>query len=52
MVVPPTEVVVAIPDEDADMKPVSRFSNLKFGNDYDISADDDDEPTSRRKKRK
>lgn len=52
IVAPPVEEVVAIPEQEQDMKPVSRFSNLKFGNDYDISADDDDEPKSRRKKRK
>lgn len=52
IVAPPVEEVVALPDQEQDMKPVSRFSNLKFGNDYDISADDDDEPTPRRKKRK
>lgn len=52
IVAPPVEEVVAVPEEEQDMKPVSRFSNLKFGNDYDISADDDDEPTTRRKKRK
>ncbi len=53
IVAPPVEEIVAAPDdEDEDMKPVSRFSNLKFGNDYDISADDDDEPAKRRKKRK
>lgn len=52
VIAPPIEEVVAVPVEEQDMKPVSRFSNLKFGNDYDISADDDDEPTPRRKKRK
>ena len=29
-------------DEDEEMKPLSRFSDLKFGNDYDIHQDDDD----------
>ena len=53
IVAPPVEEIIAVPDEEQDMKPVSRFSNLKFGNDYDISADDDDdEPAPRRKKRK
>ena len=51
VIAPPVEEVVALPDQEQDMKPVSRFTNLKFGNDYDISADDDDEP-KRRKKRK
>ena len=45
------ESVVVAPDveeteiavDDADMKPLSRFSDLKFGNDYDIHADEDDE---------
>ncbi len=52
VVAPPTEEVVSVADQEEPMKPVSRFSNLKFGNDYDIHADDEDEPTSRRKKRK
>lgn len=53
IVAPPVEEIIAVPDEEQDVKPVSRFSNLKFGNDYDISADDDDdEPAPRRKKRK
>lgn len=51
IIAPTVEEVVALPDQEQDMKPVSRFTNLKFGNDYDISADDDDEP-KRRKKRK
>jgi hypothetical protein len=30
------------------MKPMSRFSDLKFGNDYDISEDDDEDDTESR----
>ncbi len=52
IVAPPVEEVVTVPAQEQELKPVSRFSNLKFGNDYDISADDDDEPTPRRRKRK
>ena len=49
------EEAAPVPAEE-EMKPVSRFSDLKFGNDYDISedAEDEDEPKSRNpfKKRK
>ena len=34
---------VAPAEEEEDVKPVSRFNDLKFGNDYDISEDVDDE---------
>ncbi len=47
----PEESVVVVPDaeetatavDDEDMKPLSRFSDLKFGNDYDIHSDTDEE---------
>ncbi len=32
-------------DPDEEMKPLSRFADLKFGNDYDIREDDDEEET-------
>ena len=37
------ETVQPVSDEDGDMKVVSRFSDLKFGEDYDISSDYDEE---------
>ena len=47
VVTPPTEEPAAPVENEAEMKPLSRFANLKFGNDYDIYADtEDDEPSS------
>ncbi len=45
VVVAPTaeETVQPAAEEEEDMKVVSRFSDLKFGEDYDISTDYDDE---------
>ncbi|MBR5540320.1 MAG: hypothetical protein IKU56_02960, partial [Clostridia bacterium] len=31
--------------EDEELKPLSRFADLKFGNDYDIREDDEEEET-------
>lgn len=44
IVVPAAEEVVVPTEGEDDMKPVSRFSDLKFGNDYDIRTDKDDLP--------
>ena len=54
IVVPSDEEVVAAVEDEEEAKPVSRFSDLKFGNDYDIRTDNDDPPKSRSpfKKRK
>ncbi len=49
------ENVVGIPEEpeqteeieETEMKPISRFEGLKFGADYDISADDEDDEDDR-----
>ncbi len=55
----PTEEVIVVPDsaeenpaaiadQDDDLKPVSKFANLKFGADYNIADDEsDDEPAKR-----
>lgn len=49
------EVAVAVPETE-EVKPLSRFNDLKFGNDYDIreDTDDDDDKPARKflKKRK
>lgn len=37
------ETIQPAAEEEEEMKPVSRFADLKFGEDYDISADEDDE---------
>ncbi len=56
-VVPEEETVVVPPEivsesveveETAEMKPVSRFANLKFGANYNIADDDDEEDTGKR----
>lgn len=43
VVAPVAEETVQPTAEEEEMKPVSRFADLKFGDDYDISADEDDE---------
>lgn len=44
MIVVPSDEEVVLPAEDGEeAKPVSRFSDLKFGNDYDIRTDNDDD---------
>lgn len=43
VVAPAPEEDTVVAEEPAEEKPVSRFSNLKFGNDYDIRNDEDDE---------
>ncbi len=37
------ETVQPAAEEEKERKPVSRFADLKFGDDYDISTDEDDE---------
>lgn len=43
VIAPPAEEVAAAEPVPEDAKPMSRFSDLKFGNDYDIRTDDEDE---------
>lgn len=49
VVAPAVEEAVPAKEAEEEMKPMSRFSDLKFGNDYDIHADEDedDEKASR-----
>ena len=45
MIVVPDDGETVAPAAEEEDKPASRFADLKFGEDYDISADtDDDEP--------
>ena len=45
VVVAPVAEELVQPSDDEELKPLSRFADLKFGNDYDIHEDTDDQPT-------
>lgn len=43
VIAPPAEEAAVAEEAPEDAKPLSRFSDLKFGNDYDIRTDEDEE---------
>lgn len=43
VVVAPIAEETVQPNDEEEMKPLSRFADLKFGNDYDIHQDDEDD---------